>query len=64
MARSFILRVSLGQRDNISAVPWRAFSPHCWSHEEYEQMRLLNRSDSVSTKGGGVLGIMEPFTYV
>lgn len=24
----------------------------------------LNRSDSVSAKGGGVLGIMEPFTCV
>lgn len=64
MVRSCILGVRLGQRGSLSAVPWRAFSPYCWSHEDYEQMRLLNRSDSVSTEGGGMLGIMEPFTCV
>lgn len=62
MARSWMLGVRLGHRGSLSSVPRRAFSPYCWSHEESEQVRLLNRSDSASTEGGGVLGIMEPFT--
>lgn len=59
MARSCILGVRLEQRGSLSARPWRAFSPYCWSQEECGQVRLLNRSDSVSAKGGGVLGMLE-----